>query len=36
MVSSTQTALFCEYYNTYKIDGDTTPLFKDNFSIYTR
>ena len=26
MISSTQTALFCEYYDTYKIDGDTTPV----------
>lgn len=26
IISSTQTALFCEYYDTYKIDGDTTPL----------
>lgn len=26
MISSTQTALFCEYYDTYKVDGDTTPI----------
>ncbi|OCL82955.1 flavin reductase family protein [Arcobacter porcinus] len=26
MISSTQTALFCEYFDTYKIDGDTTPV----------
>jgi flavin reductase (DIM6/NTAB) family NADH-FMN oxidoreductase RutF len=32
MVSSTQTALFCEYYDTYKVDGDTTPVvLKINF-----
>ena len=31
-VSSTQTALFCEYYDTYKVDGDTTPVvLKINF-----
>lgn len=26
MISSTQTALFCEYYDTYKVNGDTTPI----------
>ncbi|WP_418186126.1 flavin reductase family protein [Aliarcobacter vitoriensis] len=26
MITSTQTALFCEYYDTYKVDGDTTPV----------
>lgn len=26
MISSTQTALFCEYYDTVKIPGKTTPL----------
>ena len=32
MISSTQTALFCEYYDTYKVDGDTTPVvLKINF-----
>ncbi|WP_026803926.1 flavin reductase family protein [Aliarcobacter lanthieri] len=32
IISSTQTALFCEYFDTYKIDGDTTPIIlKINF-----
>ncbi|RBQ29771.1 flavin reductase family protein [Aliarcobacter vitoriensis] len=26
MITSTQTALFCEYYDTYKVEGDTTPV----------
>ncbi len=26
LISSTQTALFCEYYDTYKVEGDTTPI----------
>ncbi len=26
MISSTQTALFCSYFDTYKIEGDTTPI----------
>ncbi|RBQ31324.1 hypothetical protein CRU92_07675 [Arcobacter sp. FW59] len=26
MIISTQTALFCEYYDTYKVEGDTTPV----------
>jgi len=26
MISSTQTALFCEYFDTYQINGDTTPI----------
>jgi len=26
MIHSTQTALFCEYYDTYNIEGDTTPI----------
>ena len=26
MICSTQTALFCEYYDTYKVDGDITPV----------
>ena len=26
MICSTQTALFCEYYDTYEVDGDTTPV----------
>ncbi len=32
IVSSTQTALFCEYYDTYNVEGDTTPvILKINF-----
>ncbi|MGE3299544.1 MAG: flavin reductase family protein, partial [Arcobacter sp.] len=26
MIASSQSALFCEYYDTYKIPGDTTPV----------
>ena len=26
IIASTQTALFCEYYDTYNVDGDTTPI----------
>ncbi len=26
MIASSQSALFCEYYDTYKIEGDTTPV----------
>ena len=26
MISSSQSALFCEYFDTYKIEGDTTPV----------
>lgn len=26
MISTTQSALFCEYYDTYEIPGDTTPV----------
>ena len=26
MISSSQSALFCDYFDTYKIDGDTTPV----------
>jgi len=26
IISSTQTALFCEYFDTYQINGDTTPI----------
>ena len=26
MIASSQSALFCEYYDTYKVDGDTTPV----------
>jgi flavin reductase (DIM6/NTAB) family NADH-FMN oxidoreductase RutF len=26
MIASSQSALFCEYYDTYEIPGDTTPV----------
>ena len=26
MIASSQSAMFCEYFDTYKIDGDTTPI----------
>ncbi len=26
MISSSQSALFCDYFDTYKIEGDTTPV----------